>query len=129
MAVGEGGSRSAVAGRKGRRGRAGPWVAPKDEEGASECVMASHPPPDGLAPELREVWAELAPKVRRDIGELGLESLCAQVLRMRDAAGRIQREGLIVSDEKGAAVAHPAIAVERVAAAEVARWLKQYGVP
>jgi hypothetical protein len=45
---------------------------------------------------------------------------------MRDAQRRIDAEGLVVADEKGRPVPHPAIALEAAAAKLVAAWAPQY---
>lgn len=39
---------------------------------------------------------------------------------------RVDEEGMVVSDDKGRPVAHPALAVERTYAAEVKRWVERY---
>jgi len=57
-----------------------------------------------------------------------VEAYCDQVARMRDAAQRVQAEGLIVSDEKGRPVPHPALIVERLAGAEVRAWSQRLGL-
>lgn len=41
------------------------------------------------------------------------------------ARDMIARDGLVVADEKGRPVPHPAIAVERSAAAEMRAWLPE----
>ena len=40
-----------------------------------------------------------------------------------DARARIDRDGLVVADEKGRPVPHPALAIERGASAEMSRWV------
>ena len=83
--------------------------------------------PTGLPAKLVPVWREMAPQVRPRIGLVGMESLCWQVVRMRDAQARIDAEGMIVADTKGAPVPHPAIVIERQAQAQVRSWLLKYG--
>lgn len=72
------------------------------------------------------IWDELSAQVRPSIGAVGMEALCLQVSRMRDARSRIDKESLVVADRNGNPVPHPAIAIERAAGAEVRAWLKQY---
>lgn len=65
-----------------------------------------------------ELWSELP------AGPIGpdFEAWCGQVARLRDAQRRIALEGLIVADAKGNPMAHPAIAIERQAQAELRAW-------
>lgn len=83
--------------------------------------------PARLCPEVSAIWDEIAPTVRSAIGETGLEALCTQIRRMRDAGERIEAEGLVVADLRGNSVPHPAIVIEKAAQAEVRRWMSDYG--
>lgn len=83
--------------------------------------------PDSLPDHLREVWCDLVDQVKPAIGTAGMEALCGQVYRMRDAQRRITEEGLVVLDAKGNPAPHPAIAVEKQASAEVRAWVKEFG--
>lgn len=56
-----------------------------------------------------------------------LEAYCNQVARMRDAQARIDAEGLVVADEKGRPIPHPALAIERDAQKEVRAWGNKFG--
>ena len=47
----------------------------------------------------------------------------AAVAEWERARAMIDKDGIVVADEKGRAVPHPAIAVERSAAAEMRAWL------
>lgn len=49
----------------------------------------------------------------------------AALAEWADARQRIETDGVIVTDEKGRRVPHPAIAVERSAAAEMRAWLPE----
>ena len=51
-----------------------------------------------------------------------VEALAVQIARMRDARSRVDDEGMIVLDSHDKPMAHPCIAIERMAAAEVRRW-------
>lgn len=73
------------------------------------------------------IWSEMVGQVRPTIGAVGLEALCVQVARMRDAQRRITAEGLVVADAKGNPVPHPALAVEKQAQAEIRQWLGKFG--
>lgn len=86
------------------------------------------PIPDHLPEHLRPIWEETAPKVRRTIGPIGLEALCGQIYRLRDAEQRVTRDGAVVNDAKGNPVPHPALAIERQAQAEILKWIAKYGV-
>lgn len=55
-----------------------------------------------------------------------LEAFCGQVARLRDAQQRIAAEGLIIADPKGNPIPHPAIAIERAAAAEITKSFKHF---
>lgn len=55
-----------------------------------------------------------------------LESYAVAVARMRDAQERIDREGALIADAKGNPVPHPALAIEKAAAAEVRTWIARY---
>lgn len=83
--------------------------------------------PKDLPEHLAPIWAEIEKQVYPEIGVVGLESLCIQVHRMRDARERIDKEGTVVADVKGLAVQHPAIAIEKAAGAEIRQWLGKFG--
>jgi hypothetical protein len=83
--------------------------------------------PATLPEHLSGIWDETAPKVRRAIGPLGLEALCGQIFRMRDAQERITRDGAIVADAKGNPCPHPALAIEKQAQGEVRAWIVKFG--
>lgn len=90
--------------------------------------MAELKQPDSLPDSLKPIWAETINQVYQSIGAAGLEALCAQIWRMREARQRIDDEGLVVADSRGAPVPHPAIAIERAAQVEVRAWLAKFGV-
>lgn len=90
--------------------------------------MKTLSPPASLPKHLAPIWEETAQQVRRAIGPAGLEALCAQIYRMRDAQERITRDGAIVADAKGNPAPHPALAIEKQAQAEVRAWLIKFGV-
>lgn len=55
-----------------------------------------------------------------------LEAYATAVARMRDAQERVAREGLLIADAKGNPMPHPALAIEKSAAAEVRAWVSRY---
>lgn len=86
-------------------------------------------PPQHLSASARQAWTEIV----ADLGSTpdgveaaGVESYAVAVGRMRDAQARIDAEGMIIGDDKGRPTAHPALAIERAASAEVKRWLERY---
>jgi len=83
--------------------------------------------PKTLPEYLGPIWDETVSQVREKIGAAGLEALCLQIHRMRDAQGRIAKDGAIVLDGKGNAGPHPAVAIEKAAQAEIRSWLKDFG--
>lgn len=94
--------------------------------------MGSLSAPEHLSEAARVVWCEVAAlfKVAGDdvarVSGAGLEAYCVQVARMRDAQRRVDREGLVVADEKGRPVPHPALAIEKAAQVEVRAWQERF---
>jgi len=88
--------------------------------------------PEHLSEAARVVWCEVAAlfKVAGDdvarVSGAGLEAYCVQVARMRDAQRRVDREGLVVADEKGRPVPHPALVIEKAAQVEVRAWQERF---
>lgn len=70
--------------------------------------------------------AEIIDELRAEVGDgptdAELEAYATQVSRLRDAARRVESEGLIISDSKGQPLPHPALEIERAAQAEVRLW-------
>jgi rRNA processing protein Gar1 len=52
-----------------------------------------------------------------------LEAAAIHLGRLRDAAGRVDEEGLLIADAKGNPVPHPALEIERQAAEQLRRLL------
>ena len=73
------------------------------------------------------IWDELSDSVIDRIGNAGLEALCGQVHRMREAERRITDEGMVVQDSKGNPMPHPALAIEKQAQAEIRSWTDKFG--
>ena len=84
--------------------------------------------PAHLSQAARAVWDDVVNRHETPDRIKGpdLEAYCVQVARMRDAAHRIDTEGLVVADEKGRPSPHPAIAIEKTAQAEVRAWGGQF---
>lgn len=53
----------------------------------------------------------------------GFDSYCGQVSIEREAGARVASEGIVVADEKGRPVPHPALEVQRKAQAEMRAWV------
>lgn len=83
--------------------------------------------PAALPKALIAIWHEVEPQVDTRIGAVGLEALCLAVYRLRDARDRVSRDGLIVADARGNPSQHPALAIEKAAAAEVRSWMAKFG--
>lgn len=52
----------------------------------------------------------------------GMEALALQITRMREAAALVKSEGMTTTDDHGVTRPHPALAIERAAAAEIRDW-------
>jgi len=89
--------------------------------------MAELTMPAQLPENLEPIWKELSRQVRPRIGSAGMEALCGQVFRLRDAQARIAKDGAVVLDGKGVPGPHPAIAIEKSAGAEIRAWLQKFG--
>lgn len=83
------------------------------------------PAPAHLSEGAATVWRELVGRHPEPESILGpdFETYCVVVHRARDAARRIDTEGMVVNDERGNPIEHPALAIERKAQAAI----KSYG--
>lgn len=85
-------------------------------------------PPAHLSESAQQAWRELT----RDASAINaieapaLEAYANAIARMRDARERIDREGMLIQDAKGNPISHPALPIERAAAAEVKSWVERY---
>jgi len=68
----------------------------------------------------------MLPQFSERIGAIGLEAVCVQVYRMREAQRLVTEKGLVIADRSGNPIANPAIAVERAAQGEVMTWRKHF---
>lgn len=81
----------------------------------------------GLPKHISLIWDELKEQLQPRIGGPGLEALCGQVYRLREAERRISEEGMVVQDVKGNPIPHPALSIEKQAQAEIRNWINKYG--
>ena len=81
----------------------------------------------GLPEHLSEIWDDVVDSVEVRIGSVGLEALCGQIHRQREAERRISEEGIVVQDVKGNPTPHPSLATEKQAQAEIRNWIGTYG--
>lgn len=82
--------------------------------------------PSHLAEHLIPIWDEFEGQISPRIGAAGLEALCVSVYRLRDAEARITADGMIVSDARGNPAAHPALAIEKQAQADIRQWMSKF---
>lgn len=82
---------------------------------------------EALPGHIATIWDELSDNVVEWIGNAGLEALCGQVHRLRQAELRISDEGMVVQDAKGNPMPHPALAIEKQAQAEIRSWIDKFG--
>lgn len=97
-------------------------VTPRSPGGASPLR-----PPSRLGSEERRAWRDLVAELgdgAEAASPAGLEAAACQLARMRWARGRIEADGEIVLDARDRPVAHPAIAIEQRAQAELRRWME-----
>lgn len=81
--------------------------------------------PDRVDYDVREVWLEVVGRGRVSpiVTAEMLEAYCTLVIRHRQAAERVEKEGLVVDGgERRGAVVHPALAVERQLADQLRTW-------
>lgn len=82
-------------------------------------MSAPTDPPSHLSPAAQAAWLEQLAANETPSSLVSLESMAVQMARARDAQARIDAEGLVIAGAKGEPVAHPALAIERAAMAEV----------
>lgn len=105
---------------EGRVPRRRPAAEPVVDEGPRETFE----PPVHLDGDAAAVWTEIVDQ-HHDPGRIvgpDLEAYCGQVAMLRDARRRVAREGTIIANERGRPEAHPAIALELRAQAEIRAW-------
>lgn len=79
-------------------------------------------PPEHVTDAVADVWCEIVEQHQlvEPIDRVGLEAYCTTAVRYRDAAAKVAKEGLVVDDGRGRAVVHPALALERQLADQLA---------
>jgi len=83
---------------------------------------------------ISEAAAEALEEMKQGMGSVylggvegpALEAYATTIARIRDARRRIDKEGLVVADEKGRPIPHPALAIEKMLNAEIRAWLARY---
>lgn len=80
---------------------------------------------DLIAQAYAEITMGMHPEILRK-EKPGLERFAFAIAVNRESEARIKNEGLVVSDEKGRPVPHPALAIQRSSAKDIEGWLKQY---
>lgn len=87
------------------------------------------PAPPHLSTVAAAIWDDLVASLGQSAERLAgpdLEAYVVQIARMRDAQARIDAEGLVVADEKGRPIPHPALAIEKAAQTEVRAWAVKF---
>lgn len=84
-------------------------------------------PPAWLTADEKRAWRDLVAAMGGGspppAAVIGLEAACCQLARMRDARRRVEAEGEIVLDARDRPVPHPSVVAERMAGAEVRKWV------
>ena len=85
-------------------------------------------PPKHLSAAAAAAWGEIVETLGDFVVDerSGIEAWAVALGRMRTAQAQLDEEGLVVADDKGRPVGHPALAIERAQAAEVKKWLDRY---
>lgn len=78
--------------------------------------------------DLEAIKAELRPQFSPKIGEVGLDAVARVVRRGRLAADDIGARGQLVEDLRAEMQPNPSVVIERMAAAELAKWLDKFGL-
>lgn len=81
-------------------------------------------PPDHLPEPVADVWREIVESndLAGNVDRSALETFCTLMARLREARGRIEDEGMVVTDPRGRVIPHPALAVERATAEQIRIW-------
>ncbi|MFK0005483.1 P27 family phage terminase small subunit [Paenarthrobacter sp. NPDC090520] len=80
--------------------------------------------PDHLPKPVADVWREIVASndLVGKVDRVALETYCTLTARLREARGRIEDEGMVVTDTRGKVIPHPALAVERSTAEQIRVW-------
>ncbi len=90
----------------------------------SSTETLSIDPPDAMSEPIAVVWREIVESndFAGRVDRTALEAYCTLVSRMREAVGRVAREGMVVTDPRGRVIPHPALAVERQTSEQIRAW-------
>ena len=88
-------------------------------------------PPAHLGPDRAAVWREVVARGRiaPTVDAMFLEVYCDVVVQYREASEAISSDGSVIASEKGAAVVHPALTVQRQLAAQLKDWAPLFTRP
>lgn len=81
-------------------------------------------PPEGLPDDAAAAWREIVASndLSGRVDRAALEVIATLMGRIRTARDRVESEGLVVTDERGKAIPHPALLVERQTAEAIRAW-------
>lgn len=88
-------------------------------------------PPEHLDAERSSVWREVVARGRiaPTVDAMFLEVYCDVVVQYREASKAITADGSVIANEKGAAIVHPALTVQRQLAAQLKDWAPLFTKP
>lgn len=89
------------------------------------------PPPSRLSKRAAEAWREIVARHGRRAARIvgpELEVYCEAIGTAREARARIEAEGMVVADMRGAAIPHPAVAVAAAADKTIERLAPRFQV-
>lgn len=81
-------------------------------------------PPEGLPADAAAAWREIVESndLAGRVDRAALEVIATLMGRIRTARDRVEAEGLVVTDDRGKAIPHPALLVERQTAEAIRLW-------
>ncbi len=88
-------------------------------------------PPRHLDAERSSVWRDVVARGRiaPTVDAMFLEVYCDVVVQYREASEAITSDGSVIANEKGAAIVHPALTVQRQLAAQLKDWAPLFTKP
>lgn len=89
--------------------------------------------PGGLPRDAEDAWHAIVPPLERiglldGIDAIALEAMCVQYARAKQAGRIVAEQGPLTTGSTGQIVEHPAVAIERNAAAMFFRYAESYGL-
>jgi len=90
-------------------------------------------PPTWLGREAKAEWRRVVPELERlkmlsRVTRASLTAYCETWATFVTATGILHREGLMIVSATRGPIAHPAVAMQRAASAELRRWAIEYGL-